>query len=83
MFEIIERRTIKMKYYTRTVSRREPINKYGKLGYPRYEEFFKTNDESFLNKMNYGKKIKFKECANGEIYFNDIEENVLYSEKIS
>lgn len=47
-----------MKYYTRTITKREPINKFGKLGYVAYDEYVKTND---IDKFNKGKKIRFAE----------------------
>lgn len=47
-----------MKYYTRTITKRETINKYGKLGYVSYDEYVKTND---ITPFNKGKKIRFTE----------------------
>lgn len=71
-----------MKYYIREVIRREVINRFGKIGFPRYIEYFKTNDESFLKEMNYRKKNRFDECDADE-RFDDISENHLYAEKIT
>jgi len=52
-----------MNYYERTITVREPINKYGKLGYITAQEFVKTNN---IEKFNKGKKIKFKESINAK-----------------
>lgn len=47
-----------MKYYERQITKREPINRFGKLGYIAYTQYVKTND---IEKFNKGKKIKFVE----------------------
>ena len=47
-----------MKYYIREVTKREKINKYGKIGYVLYNEMVKTNN---IDKFNKGKQIKFEE----------------------
>ena len=70
-----------MKYYSRTVTRRQAINRYGKLGFVPYSEFFKTDNEKFIEKMNKGKKVKFEECQK-EKKFIHIEKNKIYEEKI-
>lgn len=70
-----------MKYYERTITKREAINRFGKLGYVAYTEYFKTNDEKFVEKMNKGKKIKFDE-VNRTNKFLHIDKNKLYEEKL-
>ena len=35
---------IRMKYYSREVTKREPINRFGKLGFVLYKEMVKTFD---------------------------------------
>ena len=47
-----------MKYYHRQITKREEINRWGKLGYIIYDEYVKTNDIAPFNK---GKRIKFTE----------------------
>ena len=47
-----------MKLYERAVSKRQAINKFGKLGYVRYLEFVLTDD---IEQFNKRKRIKFTE----------------------
>lgn len=47
-----------MKYYYRFITKREKINKFGKIGYRRYQEVVYTND---ISKYNKGNRIKFKQ----------------------
>ena len=47
-----------MKYYERTITKREAINRFGKLGFVPYIERVKTNH---IEEFNKGKKIHFKE----------------------
>lgn len=72
---------ITLKCYERTVSRRETINKFGKIGYVFYDEYFKTDREEFLESQNYCKKIKFCEvpCS---YKFEDIEPDKVYEEEL-
>ena len=46
-----------MSFYYRTVLKREPINRFGRLGYREYLEIVRTED---ISKFNYRKKIKFR-----------------------
>jgi|WetSurMetagenome_2_1015567.scaffolds.fasta_scaffold1607041_1 hypothetical protein len=48
----------KLRYYVRSVYKREPINHFGKLGYVLHDEFVKTAN---IERFNYKKKIKFAE----------------------
>lgn len=50
-----------MKYYYRKVLVREPINRFGKLGYKRHLYLLKLKDESALPPYNKGKHILFSE----------------------
>lgn len=70
-----------MKYYERTVSRREPINKFGRIGYVFYCEYFKTDSEEFLEAQNYYKKVKFCEVSESS-KFAEIEPDKIYDEPL-
>lgn len=50
-----------MAIYYRTVLKREPINRWGRLGFREYLELVQTDD---ISKFNYRKKLKF--CAYNE-----------------
>ena len=69
----------KMLYFKRVVTRREPINRYGKIGYVPYVEYFKTNDEDFIRRANFGKKIRF-EPVEREPRFVHIDRDKIYEE---
>lgn len=69
----------KMKYYERVVSHREAINHFGKIGYPKYYEYVKTND---ISKFNKGKQIYFYESENARKFLYHLEKNKIYSEKV-
>lgn len=69
-----------MKYFIRKVTRREAINRFGKIGYPSYFEYFKTNDEDFIRRANAGKRIRF-EPVKREARFLHIEANKIYEER--
>lgn len=45
-----------MKLFTREVTKRVEVNKYGKLGYRRFVEYVYTDT---INEHNYGKRISF------------------------
>ena len=74
-----------MKYYAREVTKREPVNKYGRMGTPLYIEYFKTNSDDVLVSMNFGKRIKFKETQDANIIrkLRSLKADELYSEKKS
>lgn len=48
-----------MKNYYREVTVREPVNRFGKLGFKPVAEFVRTDDIAPYNKY---KKIRFVEC---------------------
>lgn len=52
-----------MKYYSRTVTHREAINRFGKLGFVPYVEMFKANRDSVADELNKGKRIRFTETT--------------------
>lgn len=66
-----------MKYYQRTVTKREPINRFGKLGYVPYVEHVKTND---ITPYNKGKRILFEETKDKSFLLHK-EHDVVYSVK--
>ena len=73
----------KMKYYSREVTHREAINKFGKLGTPLYVEFFKTNNEKVVDNFNKGKRIKFAETEDKDLIkiLKKSEINKVYAER--
>lgn len=64
-----------MKVYYREVTRRESINRFGKLGFALYLEVVITDD---ARHYNYRKHIKFKETTIDEIKetYNIMVDNV-------
>lgn len=46
-----------MGIYYRSVLKREPINRWGRIGYREYLEIVQTEN---ISKFNYRKKIKFR-----------------------
>lgn len=48
-----------MKLYSREVTRRMPVNKFGRLGFVLVREYVATDD---IDPFNKRKHIKFKEC---------------------
>lgn len=55
-----------MKYYYRRILVREPINKYGKLGYKMHIQLVKVKNESGIIPFNKGKHILFSETTDKE-----------------
>ena len=78
-----ESEEIKMKYYSREVTRREKTNSFGRLGYVLYVEFFKTNNEKTVEKFNKGKKIRFAETEDRNIVkiLRSGEKDTIYEER--
>lgn len=66
-----------MKYYSREITKRESINRFGKLGFIPYIEYIKTND---IEKYNKNKKIKFSEISDKK-YLLHKKKDIVYSEK--
>lgn len=74
------KRQKKTKYYERTVTHREAINRFGKIGYPKYIEYIKTDN---IEKFNKGKKIWFFESDRARKFLYHLEKNKIYSEKVA
>lgn len=68
-----------MKYYSREITKREPINRFGKLGFVLYKEMIKTND---IDKFNKGKRIKFEEDEEARKYLYHKDSNIVYAEEV-
>lgn len=64
-----------MKYYYRHITKREPINRCGKLGYRPYLQVVLTED---ISKYNYRKRIKFKEFINLDDRYRGIDPDKIY-----
>jgi hypothetical protein len=56
-----------MKYYSRTITKREAINRFGKLGFVPYVEMFKTNNEKVYEQMNKSKRVRFYETTDKKL----------------
>lgn len=61
-----------MKYYDRYVTKREAINRFGKLGYVMYREVVLTDD---ISQFNYKKRIKFEQA---HYEGKELEPNTVY-----
>lgn len=60
-----------MKLYTRTVTERKPINKFGRLGFVEVLEAVRTDD---ITPFNKGKKIRFRETSEDlHQHFGDVD----------
>ena len=68
-----------MKYYSRKITKREPINRFGKLGFVLYKEMVKTND---IDKFNKNKRIKFAEDEEARKYLYHKDKNRVYCEVV-
>lgn len=64
-----------MAIYYRTILKREPINRWGRLGYREYLEIVQTED---ISKFNYRKKIKFRLYSESDRIFIDEEKQVFF-----
>lgn len=61
--------------YYRSVLKREPINRFGRIGYREYLEIVQTED---ISRYNYRKKIKFKLYKQDERIFIDEEKQAYF-----
>lgn len=61
--------------YYRVVLKREPINRFGRIGYREYLEIVQTED---ISKFNYRKKIKFRLYFENERIFIDEEKQAYF-----
>lgn len=64
-----------MAIYYRTILKREPINRRGRMGYREYIEIVRTDD---ISKYNYRKRIKFHLVSENEIIFIDEEKQTYF-----
>lgn len=64
-----------MAIYYRSVLKREPINRRGRMGYREYLEIVRTED---ISKFNYRKKIKFRLYIENDRIFIDEEKQVYF-----
>lgn len=64
-----------MAIYYRSILKREPINRWGRIGYREYLEIVQTED---ISKYNYRKKIKFKLYNQDERIFIDEERQAYF-----
>lgn len=69
-----------MKYYERKITKREAINRFGKMGYVPYTEYFKTSNEKFVDTMNKGKKVRFAEVPKDKKFIH-IKVNEIITER--
>lgn len=64
-----------MDTYYRSILKREPINRFGRIGYREYLEIVQTED---ISKFNYRKKIKFRLYVENERIFIDEEKQTYF-----
>lgn len=64
-----------MGIYYRSVLKREPINRWGRIGYREYLEIVQTDD---ISKFNYRKKIKFRLYNENDRIFIDEEKQAYF-----
>lgn len=64
-----------MNTYYRSILKREPINRWGRMGYREYLEIVRTED---ISKFNYRKKIKFRLCTENDRIFIDEEKQAYF-----
>lgn len=64
-----------MAVYYRCVLKREPINRFGRLGYREYLEIVQTDD---ISKFNYRKKIKFRLYNDNDRIFIDEDKQACF-----
>ena len=70
---------ITMKYYRRVITRRVPVNDFGKLGYVPYVEYVKTDD---IDRFNYRKVKKYTETNEPAAYLMCEMPDRVYARKI-
>lgn len=64
-----------MAIYYRSVLKREPINRWGRIGYREYLEIVRTED---ISKFNYRKKLKFRSYNENDRIFIDEEKQAYF-----
>ena len=64
-----------MAIYYRSILKREPINRWGRLGYREYLEIVQTED---ISKFNFRKKLKFRRFNENDRIFIDEEKQAYF-----
>lgn len=64
-----------MNTYYRSILKREPINRWGRIGYREYLELVQTDD---ISKFNYRKKLKFRKYNENDRIFIDEEKQAYF-----
>lgn len=64
-----------MTIYYRSVLKREPINRWGRIGFREYLELVQTDD---ISKFNYRKKLKFRIYNENDRIFIDEEKQAYF-----
>lgn len=67
-----------MAIYYRSILKREPINRWGRIGYREYLEIVQTDD---ISKFNY-RKIKFRLYTENERIFIDEEKQTYFENSL-
>lgn len=68
-----------MKYYSREITERKAVNRFGRLGYVQVAEYVKTNS---IDAFNKGKRIKFVESADARKYLLHKNADQVYKEDL-
>lgn len=71
-----------MIYAQRFILMREKINRFGKLGFVPFAEYFKTESEEVFDRFNERKTIKYERVPYS-LQFEKIEPDKLYAERVS
>lgn len=64
-----------MAIYYRSILKREPINRWGRIGCREYLEIVQTED---ISKFNYRKKLKFRSYNENDRIFIDEEKQAYF-----
>lgn len=64
-----------MPIYYRSILKREPINRWGRIGYREYLEIVQTED---ISKFNFRKKLKFRRFNENDRIFIDEEKQAYF-----
>lgn len=64
-----------MAIYYRSILKREPINRWGRIGYREYLEIVQTDN---IAKFNYRKKLKFRIYNENDRIFIDEEKQAYF-----
>lgn len=72
---IDKKEVLLMAIYYRSVLKREPVNRWGRIGYREYLEIVQTED---ISKFNYRKKIKFRLYTENDRIFIDEERQAYF-----